>query len=73
MQQKAIPPYIDLVSIYVLFLEHTCSCWELELFAYPKESSEVAPVPSRGVEHVRGKNTVDNTDDVAVRRVSYMN
>jgi hypothetical protein len=33
---------------------------------YPEEAGEVAPVPGRGVEHVRSKNTVDNSNHVAV-------
>lgn len=40
------------------------------LCSYPEEASVIAPVPSCGIEHVWGQDTVDNADDVAVDAVS---
>lgn len=36
--------------------------------SYPEESSVVAPVPGRGVEHVWRQNIGDDADDVTRRK-----
>lgn len=35
--------------------------------SYPEEAGKVAPVPGRGVEHVRSQDTVDDANHVAIK------